>query len=131
MKEHVVKINVSGLDSVLNQYRGSEVVIKSDVPQFGWVRVSVGKNIYYDFHLAKRLAERHAPVVVREESLSKTSDVLRETIRIINQLKSIAKPINYIKFVVGEMGIPVMFDYDGDECCIEFRKVTPVHGDNP
>ena len=131
MKEHVVKINVSGLNSVLNQYRGSEVVIKSDVPQSGWVRVSIGKNIYYDFHLAKRLTERHAPVVVREESLSKTSDVLRETIRIINQLKSIAKPINYIKFGVGETGIPVMFDYDEDECCIEFRKVTPVHRDNP
>lgn len=131
MKERVVKLNVGGLNDVLKHYKGSEVVIKSDEPLEGWVKVSVGNNISYDFQLAMRIAERNAPVVVKEESLPKTSDVLRETIRIINQLKSVARPVNYIKFVVGETGTPVMSDYNEEECCIEFRKPTPVHSDNP
>ena len=131
MEERIVKLNAGGLNDVFKQYKGNEVVIKSDEPLEGWVKVSVGNNISYDFQLAMRIAERNAPVVVNEEFLPKTSDVLRETIRIINQLKSVARPVNYIKFIVGETGTPVMSDYNEGECCIEFRKPTPVHSDNP
>lgn len=131
MEERIVKLNAGGLNDVFKQYKGSEVVIKSDEPLEGWVKVSVGNNISYDFQLAMRIAERNAPVVVNEEFLPKTSDVLRETIRIINQLKSVARSVNYIKFIVGKMGTPVMSDYNEGECCIEFRKPTPVHSDNP
>lgn len=131
MKERIVKLNVGGLNDVLKQYKGSEVIIKSDEPFEGWVKVSVGNNISYDFQLAMRIAERNAPVVVKEEFLPKTSDVLRETIRIINQLKSVVRPVNYIKFIVGETCTPVMSDYNEEECYIEFRKPTPVHSDNP
>ena len=96
-----MKINVKGLDKVLSQFNGQTVRLKSDTPSAGWVSLSIGSNISYDFQLSEKQVRIHAPMIVNKDSLPKNSDVLREVIFLIAQLKDAGEPISLIEFKVG------------------------------
>lgn len=123
MKERYVKLNVIGLNRLFKDFKGYTVRIQSDVPDRGWVSVSLSElQARYEFEFANGSAGLTTPPVLNRSKLPDMMNVLKETVKVINQLKNIGYPIALIEFEVGKGGVPVMCEYDGVEYAIKFRN---------